>query len=298
MSYQSPLHILESLQISPNELTDESVNRLRKKYLAEFNLNPTTTIDINGKAYSKDEVLKTIDSLKEVDNLAGHQNIFEKKNLLAWLEKPLKSRFPNQEIKEIFDSNVNHDFYFPILINAFEEYVDHYIKCQQFRKIEEALVYIPNLGMERSSLIYESINTEIENVIELLVVAKKDLSPRANRLKFRFITEPEWTDLLNSLPDGFDEVRTNYCFHATNYTAAIHTLDLRWAYEISSQLVQTNCDPELKKSIDKNHSICSDNYFRSEENAGGGGGDTGGWGWIRIVLFLIIIVARMASCSH
>lgn len=296
MSYQSPLHILESLQISPNELTDESVNRLRKKYLAEFNLNPATTIDINGKAYSKDEILKTIDSLKEVDNLAGHQYIFGKKNLLTWLEKPLKSKFPNHEIQEIFDNATSQDFYFPILTNAFEEYVGHYIKHQQFRKIEEALRYIPKLGMERSSLIYESINTEIQNVIELLIEAKKVPSPRTNKLKFRLIAEPEWTDFLNYLPDGFDEVRTNYCFHATNYTAAIHTLDLRWAYEISSQLVQTNCDPELKKAIEKNHGICSDNYFRSEENAGSG--DTGDWGWIRIVLFLIIIVARIASCSH
>jgi hypothetical protein len=63
MTYQSPLHILDSLHITPDELTPEGITRLRKKLLAEFSLTSDITIEVNGQSYTKDEILKVIDQL-------------------------------------------------------------------------------------------------------------------------------------------------------------------------------------------------------------------------------------------
>jgi hypothetical protein len=295
MPYQSPLHILESLKIRPDELTDEGINRLRKKLLSEFNLNPTVTIDINGKAYTKDAILKTIDRLKEVDNLTGHQFIFERKNLLTWLENPLKWKLPNQEINEVFSKYKNDDFHYKILGNAFNEYIAYYIKNRHFRKVEESLQLVPSLGEEHSYEVYDTIYTEIQSINDDLEEAQKSPNIRRDKPKFGFTTEPEWTDFLNILPDTFESVRDSFCYCACNYTVAIQTKDRKWAYEISSQLVQTTCDAVLKNSISKNHGIFTENYFAAEGNASSS--SDSGWGGLRIAFFIIVIIIRIVSCS-
>ena len=91
MTYQSPLHILDSRHITPDELTPEGITRLRKKLLAEFSLSSDITIDVNGQAYTKDAILKVIDQLKEVDNLVLHKAIFSRKPLLDWLSASARS---------------------------------------------------------------------------------------------------------------------------------------------------------------------------------------------------------------
>lgn len=53
MPYSSPLHILESLDINPEEITSESIVRIRKKLLADFNLSGQVTIKIKTKNIPK-----------------------------------------------------------------------------------------------------------------------------------------------------------------------------------------------------------------------------------------------------
>jgi hypothetical protein len=293
MPYQSPLHILKSLEINPNELTEESINRLRKKLLSEFNLNPTITIDINGKAYTKDAILKTIDKLKEVGNLKDHQYFFERKNLLTWLENPLKSKFPQSEIKDVFDFYPDDEFRHKVLANAFDEYIKYYFKNRHFRKIEEVLTFVPSLHSDHSYDIFENIYSEIAEIVDSINEAQHQPKIKSDKARFGFITEPEWTDFLNNLPEDFEALRDTYCYAVVNYTVVIQAKDRKWTYEISSQLAQTGCEKELKDVIDSNHAIYRDNFYNT-----GSSSEESIWSSPRMIFFAIIIIIRIvASCG-
>ncbi len=293
MPYQSPLHILESLEIRLEELTEEGINRLRKKLLSEFNLNTSITIDIKGKAYTKDAILKTIDRLKDVTNLKDHQYFFERKNLLTWLENPLKSKFPQSEIKDVFDFYPDDEFRHGILANAFDEYIKHYFKNNHFKKINEVLSFVPRLCDDHSYEIYENIYSDLAEIVDSINEAQQAPKIKSDKAKFSFIIEPEWTDFLNNLPDDFEVLRDAYCYAAVNYTVEIQAKDRKWTYEISSQLAQTACERDLKDVIDKNHAIYRDNYYNT-----GSSSEDSMWSSPRVIFFAIIIIVRIvASCG-
>ena len=295
MPYQSPLHILDSLHITPDELTPEGITRLRKKLLAEFSLSSNITIDVNGQAYTKDEILKVIDQLKEVDNLVLHKAIFSRKPLLDWLENPQKGFFPQDLAQEVLDKNLENDFYQSMLQYSMAEYVKVHFKKRHFTRLQMAVNFWENLQEEYRYEIHDVIYNEIQVVIDEIEYASQNLNISENKERFGFISEPQWTDFLNNLPANFEGIREAYCYAAVNYTVTIQRKDRKWTYEISSQLDQTLCDGSIKDTISSNHSIYADNYHGTSSSTE----DSSSWSWVaRIIFFVIFGLVRMSSCDN
>lgn len=80
--YKSPLHILSGRNLS--EINEANLKKWRKELLLRFELENSTTIQIAGKTYDKNEVLQAVESLKAVSNF--HVQVFNDKPLLAFLE--------------------------------------------------------------------------------------------------------------------------------------------------------------------------------------------------------------------
>ena len=261
MTYKSPLHILDSLHITPNELTPEGITRLRKKLLAEFSLSSDITIDVNGQAYTKDEILKVIDQLKEVDNLVLHKAIFSRKPLLDWLENPQKGFFPQDLAQEVLDENLENDFYQNMLQSALANYVKFHFKKRHFIQLQKTVPFIANLQKEYRYEVYDVLSTEIQVIIEEIKNARKKPNVKKDKEIFGFISEPQWTDFLNDLPDIFEGIRDNYCDETNNYTVSIPSKYKQWTFEISVQLVQTLCNNKfIKEAIEHNHEVYSTDY--------------------------------------
>jgi hypothetical protein len=289
MPYQSPLHILDSLELEPDQINTEGLNRLRKKLLAEFSLNPAVTINIKGKAYTKDEILKTIDSLKETDNLAGHQHIFQNKNLLNWLENPTKVvMVPLKELKNLIIEKLEDSFLLDKIEAALYDKIKDSVRKRDFKATESPMCVVEALPFYHSTEIYDFLYSELQSITETIEAARETPNVAEDQKTFGFITFSDWTDFLNNLPDDFEGARDDYCRSAVNYSVGVQKKDKKWVYNISYQLNQTKCDKSLGDVIHDNHKIYTDNY------SGSGVTD---WGWVRIVLFVLFIIVRISSCS-
>ncbi len=290
MPYQSPLHILDDLEFAPGQINPEGLNRLRKKLLAEFSLNPAVTINVRGKAYTKDEILKTIDVLKATDNLEGHQYIFQNKNLLNWLENPTQVVMPTKEIKDLIAEKSDDSFLLDRIEAALYDKIKSCVRKRDFKAAGSPMSVVIALPFFHSSGVYDFLYNELQSIIDSINAARKRPDPNIaeDKKTFGFITFSDWTDFLNGLPDDFEGARDDYCRSAVNYSVGVQKKDREWVYHISHQLNQTQCDESLGDVIHDNHKIYTDNYS---------GSGTSDWGWVRIVLFILFVIFRMASCS-
>jgi hypothetical protein len=330
MSYKSPLYILESLDISPDDLSAEALVRVRKKILADFNLNNTVEISIGNKKYTKDEVLKAIDSLKEIKDIDSHKLIFKSKKILNWLENPTKTTYPWYEVQQLstafekqskelakshfeksvldtenqpdyveFESNEAYQDRLNgkapldnILGRASATYILFYFKKRNFEYIKLALANMYNLNFEGEDDFLNDIYSELDNLIEEFV-ADKEESDDLDSLKYRFLTDPDFTDFLNNLPNGFDEIRDRYVAEVVNYIAKIQHHSRQKAHDINYMLCQTTCDADLEKLVNSNQGILEGNV-KSENSSGEMSGvDIAKW-----IFGVIFILAKVAACSN
>ena len=262
MPYQSPLHILDSLQISPDDISPEVIIRLRQKLMSEFSLNSDITININGIDYTKDAILKVIDNLRETDNLILDKDIFRQKPLLNWLENPIKELFPNDLTVRILDKYNENDSTQSIIKEALIESIKFNFKKRQFAKITETLSCVTKLTEKYNLEIFELLNHEIQQVIELIRLARKSPNTSRDEGVFGFIATQDWTNLLNNLPAFFEKTRDSYCHSAIGYTLDVTEKSTEWTYQISHQVNQTLCNEELKSYISEYHAAFTENHNR------------------------------------
>jgi hypothetical protein len=289
MTYQSPLHLLDSLGISPEELNADGISRLRKKLLAEFNLTNEITINLNNKFYTKDTILKQIDQLKEIDDLPVHKAIFERKMLLNWMENPQKYGLPIDDVKAILVQFKEINWLHQSIKKGIEFHINEAYKSKNFNSVIRSFSAVYVLSEQYQYEIWDELYTKITNTIQDIEQATQIPNTGNDRISFGFITNPAWTDLLNALPDTFQGLIDKYIAVGVNYTAAIERKDRDFAYEISYQLLQTNCsDYSLKELVEKNNKIF-------EKNAGTSSSNSGCSTWIIIIVLFNII--RMCASS-
>lgn len=84
MAYTSPFYIFPSIDI--DSIANVSYQKLKRKLLAEFELNNNQPLEINGESLGKSEALRILESLKGESVLEQHISIFKNKELLSFLE--------------------------------------------------------------------------------------------------------------------------------------------------------------------------------------------------------------------
>jgi hypothetical protein len=85
MQYQSPVKLLQSF--APNQKPEDlNIDLLKKKLLAEFELQRKVTIHTEAGELTKDGVIQMFDKLKNLDNLYYHLEIANDAALLNFLE--------------------------------------------------------------------------------------------------------------------------------------------------------------------------------------------------------------------
>lgn len=289
MPYQSPLHLLDSLQIQPDQLNPAGLVQLRKKILAEFNLTPASTIAIGDKQYTKDEALKAIDQLKEIQHLDDHVGIFQDKPLVAWLENPTEEAFPSKSISERRWNGQPNSFFDEILAEALQTYCSLLLKHWQFSTIKEPLAIAFSLPYQHQYGIQEMVYRQLTDIITLIDEAIEKPNHKQDSASFGFIVYDDWADFLNSLPqDVFEDVINSYCVAAINYTVAIQHDQRHFVYEITHQLVRTKCDSGLKTTIQSNYQIYKENYHHKP---GAMETKSRSYGWM---IWLFVILVKLA----
>ncbi len=290
MTYNSPLHLLTSLNIDANEVNDESIIRVRKKLIADFNLNGKISIKINNKEYTKDEILKDIDKLKDLKNLPNHLEIFKNKKILNWLENPSPYFFQSHDIIQFLKGKEKDEFYGYLIGGILFECLIFLVKKRNFKNTSNILAIVNSLVIKNEHEYHEKIFNEVNNmIIDIEERTEKDWE-YSDITELAFMKDPEFVDFLNYLPQQFITVKDKYCNAATNYIANFQRRSPGHCREISEMLVQTECSFHIKELIENNNAILSKNTKKTEESSPISG-------FFSIISLLLLIIRIAISCS-
>lgn len=289
MSYQSPLHIINGLATEAYfQINDVNLIRLRKQLLAELNLSGETTITVNKKSYSKDEIIKTIDVLLNNPNLDLHEFIFNNTFLLKYLEDENLTLDTNlyscvhtpETIKEKLEN---------VLYGRFIIQFKKGISTRNFLQAEGAIVLIKTLSENYKNECYEEVHKSLNTFSNYLLEISSSISA-FHKKDFMFLTYQSLAIFLNSLPEDFDEIKNDITVNIINIVVNYHHLekyDDNVTKGISRMLILIDCEEENAALIRRNHKVFT-NTGTTESS--GDNSFYGKWAWIIAVVLLQIVI--------
>lgn len=260
MSYQSPLHIIKGFATEDSfEINDANLIRLRKQLLAELNLSGETTIKVNQKQYSKDQIIKTIDALLGNPNLELHDFIFNNKLLLNYLEDESQilnyNLYSKLELNENIKSKLENILYTRFIIQFKKGFNTHI-----FSQAEEAFFLMYNLSEKYKNICY----VEVQKSLNTFTLFLNELESRIFEMQnndLKFLTQHSLSAFINILPEEFEDQKNEITARLINLTVAYHNLkkyNKVILIGISSNLLKINCtDEEYIKLIRSNHNTFS-----------------------------------------
>ncbi len=305
MSYQSPLYILDYFKDN-TEPADLDIARLKKRFLAEFNLYGTVDLTINGKSYSKDAILKQLEDLKDNDSFFVHHQIYSHKSVLLFFENP--QQFPDIKsitaLSKIVETPHHQTLFETLLTDALNVFYKTYLNKKLYIDAGHALVLLELLSSEFRQIVFETIYKPLSTILEILnqLLEKLDaglLNGRALETQMEFIYKNKLIVFLNRLPNDFVELRNSFALVLVNLLSSSHNGkygENAVHLKISGELMRLNIDDEnLQRIIKNNHAI----FVRGTQNNSNTSSE--GTDSFRIIWFIVIalvLVVRMANtCS-
>lgn len=143
--YQNPLHIIPSDK--RDNLTSNTLKRIKKELLLRFDLTNETTVEINGKTYDKNTVIETFDQLK--GDVSYHIQVLKHPKLLAFLEEGKMDFFQSRgELPVLHDSNFREwvrPYFVENLSRVYYQAVTHkgFRSVNQLREMQQSHFRIP-----------------------------------------------------------------------------------------------------------------------------------------------------------
>jgi len=301
--YVSPLHIIKGIAEKDFEINPNNLVRLRKQLLADLNLSGNTTITIQKKTYTKDEIIKTIDVLINTTNLALHEFIFNNKELLNFFEnedlKYSKTGFDRLKIPDDIKKSL-FDLLEQRIIIQFKKGISKRV----FKQSEEAIVLVEVLEEEQKQNCYEEIHKTLMTLNSFL--SEIDNSIRKNNLieksirkssitgeQFSFLGNPFFADMLNALPTHFNELIIDISNTTINVMYSFHKqvkYDKKLTANISHMLMKIRfLEKSLYDLIRSNHRFYSQ-FSASDKSFKGKG--------FYLIFVVIAIILKIALCNH
>lgn len=292
MPYSSPLHILPPEELANEEATgDAFLMRLRKKLLAEYNLANEPEITINGRSYTKDTIIKTIDMLMGTPDLPLHLYIFRQPVLLAFLEGK-NARF---NYNDFLLGNPPEALLPRIQALLIEQALALYKKSVQARDFTDAqfaLLLLKQMPGYQTEDYFQVIFSSLENIRDQVNSERAgDLVASARNLVF--LKMHAFSLVINQLSEDFIDTINSLLGDIINYMVAYQKTagsDKAFLYSVSTTLTKINCDPELKDLIERNHKVFSNNYLGAADAGGSGKRGTGELSAGRIIYIVAVIL--------
>lgn len=274
MAYISPLHIIKGIANDASfEINDANLIRLRKKLLAELSLSGETTITVNKKSYSKDEIIKTIDQLLGNPDLELHEFIFKHAFLLRYLEDDSMMLSPQSylgiDIPESVRPKLDGVMYERIIIQFKKG-----ISSRAFTHAQNALGLMEPLPVHLRELCYEEAHKSLHTLNTFLYEMEVNMTSQ-NKNDIKFLGYESFASFVNALPIEFDDVKYDLINRAINIVVGYHKLsvhDRDLIEDISTVLTKINCEEEQASLIKSNHRIFtskrSSSSFSSSSSSG------------------------------
>lgn len=287
MTYKSPLHIVKNLSADESfEINHSNLVRFRKKLLADLNLSGDITLNVNGKSYSKDEIIKTIDQLLDAPDLSLHEFIYKHDFLLRYLEDETLSLNP-AAYKELVVPEELHEKLNHLLYERIQPDLKKNISSRKFTQAKLALRVIPFLPEQYQELLYEDLNASLTTLHSFLYEIEHSIS-LSHKKEIQFLSYSSWAEFLNDLPEEFEYLKYDLINRTINIVVGYHKLsrhDKDLVKGISSVLTKMVCVDEQAILIKSNHKV----FTAGEET------DYGFLKYIGVAIIILVNVLR--GCS-
>jgi hypothetical protein len=205
MEYVNPFSTL-GLHENIMNIDAKVIRRLKNEYLVEFELQESITIELNGKEFDKNRLLKTFDQLQHPEFAQNHFQVFKQKELLEFLEDGKLTLFQEKTMFDLEQSSVEFkkfiapyfsERYSKLLYKAFKN--DKDVTIRLLTKMD-----LP-MPLEFESSCYQRTYRYLHGMLTEKVLLIKEDSLRFKPLDE--IIQPNMATQLNCLPDYFLNLR-------------------------------------------------------------------------------------------
>ncbi|MDR2679573.1 MAG: hypothetical protein LBC47_02045 [Tannerella sp.] len=249
--YQSPFTLLswESDEIPARK----DILSAEKRRLAELESSGETTLRIQGRAYSKDELIKTFDAILSDAFLSRHQHVKRDAALLRFLETGVYSpgnRFLSQEI---YGDDGFRQWLAPFFAAAFASALRRAIETQHLvdvKHVADLLRENIRLARDREAEAWDPLKKQLVKAASCLKLYAKDFSWKKQKDSILQLGSIYFLQLLMLKPAGLFYDETYEYTHWLHNTAAssIYKHDRQCACAIFHNLSNLELEPQLKQT--------------------------------------------------
>jgi hypothetical protein len=238
LAYSSPFHIIH--YFGTEDLSeDPEFRRLQKKFMAEFNLPGNSFLTINRVEHSKDDILRIIDSLRELPFTSLHRSVFEHAETLHFFEEP-KAPVRITEVMSFLDAMTTHADYSnlqELLLDALQENTKHNLSVHNYKAHRENSVLTNYLQEYQEIRLYETIRKQLFSLMYVLSsyhekkIKATDVESKLSE-DIGFLWTNDFIEFMNDLPEEFYEVEQAlnesllyfviYCYNHYILSSAFH----------------------------------------------------------------------------
>jgi hypothetical protein len=248
MQYVSPIKVLglkDELDVA--NLNRQEWLRLKKKLLAEFELEKTVTIRLGEREFDKSQVLKMLDELAENKDMRFHGLILSNEQLLLFLEQNKVDQTYSDNIYYIKQIDGFDKFVEPYFLFSFNKALAERVEKGDVKMVREMVDTDPPIEFRLRRKGYGKTTTillrELEEMLKLVPKAQSGYSDIERLNKFyndRFI------QAINTLPQQFDDFRNDYalalCKLGTAYAKSFNpNINAIWEVPFTAAM-KLNCE--------------------------------------------------------
>ena len=305
MQYLSPSSLSGDPIVTP--LDKKAIQLERKKLFAELELSGETTIEMNGRAFTKNDIIQYYEDLLKEDGLKYHSTVAEDPILLVFLETAFIGRKENFLRNPMYYSDEQFiNWISPYFCHAFITFMNACFLDPDEDGLTSLLrnkLLMTSADIEKGwqavmKIVMGSIST-IEEYYKATGAVK--LSKVKDLMEFRYIR------LIQLLPnDRFSPVKDKYAFSILQACVFTFNRNRQTGNYVSTWLENAYllaASDDVRKQIAKKQEELEAVMIPQEGGPVAGGGaaasaETSPWAIIKVVIFLVLMLARMATCSH
>ncbi len=245
MFYTSPLHIIPA-NISSNSIDGKTIRTAKKQLLVEFDLYSSTTINIKGQEYDKNQVIKLFESLEHEIQRDYHLRIFQNKPLLNFLEHGDTNFFIQPYEDDLIGDKDFALFVGPYFSSRYSNLLATALKMLDLKQLQDLLIDSLPLPDRFDGSCYKGafrfINSKILDLDNLIFEAQKgrNVSREANT----FINK-EIIQVLNMLPDYFSGQRDTYAIKLRDLAIPLYNIGKK--RKLAKQILKTGLNLKLSE---------------------------------------------------
>ncbi|MBS1563991.1 MAG: hypothetical protein JST39_06355 [Bacteroidetes bacterium] len=292
MQYISPLHVIEVPAGSTPDKKD--ILLAKKKLLAELELNDGQSVDVNGKSFSKNDIIRFFDDLQQASDLSWHNAIYQDKVLLRFLEYNILEKNDRFADNPLYQEPAFIDWIGPYYSHSFTTCAGLALNGLSDDEWTALLENPPLMNSYRQELAWEEILKKLDRDTELLEFYGKQRMTKSGLKKVAPLCDLRYIMMLERLPaERFLTARNAMAFAIMQVCiSAFNHTDKSWARNTIENAHILAVSEELKKQI------YSKKY--EMESISGGNGSSGKlqlWTVLRIAIFVLFIASRIGTCN-